>query len=111
MQGYLLYGVRMEAHQPVELRAVGEGGERISQMALGVAVEISLAGESRPAGEDGERDDFALGKGGLGAGASLLGTVGVAEVIDDDVECGEEGVLKSSMSRFLSLRDRVASRL
>jgi hypothetical protein len=60
MQGYLLDGVRMEAHQPVELRAVGEGGERISQMALGVAVEISLAGESRPAGEDGERDDFAL---------------------------------------------------
>jgi hypothetical protein len=25
-------------------------------------------------------------------GASLLGAVGVAEVIDDDVECGEEGV-------------------
>jgi hypothetical protein len=72
-------------------------------MALGVAVEVSLAGESRPAGEDREGDDLALRKGGLGAGASLLGTVGLAEVIDDDVECGEEGVLKSSMrSRFLS---------
>jgi len=101
----------MEAHEPVELRAVGQGGERTSQMALGVAVEVSLAGESRPAGEDGERDDLALGKGGLGAaGASLLGAVGLAEVIDDDVECGEEGVLKSSMRvRFLSLRDGVAS--
>jgi enamine deaminase RidA (YjgF/YER057c/UK114 family) len=92
MQGYFLDGVRMEAHQPVKLRAVGQGGERTSQMALGVAVEVSLAGESRPAGEDGERDDLAFGKGGLGAWSSLLGAVGLAEVIDDDVECGEEGV-------------------
>jgi hypothetical protein len=72
-------------------------------MALSVAVEVSLAGESRPSGEDGEGDDLACGKGGLGAGTSLLGTMGLAEVIDDDVECGEEGVLKSSMGRFLSL--------
>jgi len=82
----------MEAHEPVELRTVGQGGERASQMALGVAVEVSLAGESRPAGEDREGDDLACGKGGFGAGASLLGAVGLAEVIDDDVECGEEGV-------------------
>jgi hypothetical protein len=111
MQGYLLDGLSVEAHEPVELRTVGQGGERASQMALGVAVEVSFAGESRPAGEDREGDDLACGKGGIWAGASLLGTVGLAEVIDDDVECGEEGVLKSSMSRFLSLRDRVASRL
>ena len=77
---------------PVELRAVGQGGESASQTALGVAVEVSLAGESRPAGEDREGNDLALGKGGLGAGASLLGAVGLAKVIDDDVECGEEGV-------------------
>src|SRR5215207_9209622 len=61
-------------------------------MAVGVAVEVSLAGESRPAGEDREGDDLACGKGGLGTGAALLGTVGLAKVIDDDVECGEEGV-------------------
>src|SRR5215218_2091891 len=68
-------------------------GTRLWQMALGVAVEVSLAGESRPSGEDGEGDDLACGKGGLGAGASLLlGAVGLAEVIDDNVECGEEGV-------------------
>src|SRR5215213_4093273 len=82
----------MEAHEPVELRAIGQGGESTSQTALGVAVEVSLASESRPAGEDREGDDLALGKGGLGAGASLLGAVGAAEVINDDVECGEEGV-------------------
>src|SRR5215212_588152 len=61
-------------------------------MALGVAVEVSLAGESRPASEDREGNDLALRKGGLGAGTSLLGAVGLAEVIDDNVECGEEGV-------------------
>jgi hypothetical protein len=56
-------------------------------MALGVAVEVSLAGESRPSGEDGEGDDLACGKGGIGARAYLLlGTMGLAEVIDDDVE-------------------------
>lgn len=70
MQGYLLDGLSMEAHEPVELRTLGQGGERASQMALGVAVEVSLAGESRPAGEDREGDDLACGKGGLGAGAS-----------------------------------------
>ena len=101
----------MEAHQAVELGTVRKGRECPSQMGLGVAVEVPFAGESRPAGEDREGDDLACGKGGIWAGASLLGTVGPAEVIDDDVECGEEGVLKSSMSRFLSLRDRVASRL
>jgi hypothetical protein len=111
MQGYLLDGISMEAHEPVELRTVGQGGESTSQMALGVAVEVSLAGESRPAGEDREGDDLAIGKGGFGAGTSLLGAVGLAEVIDDDVECSEEGVLKSSMGWFLSLRDRAASRL
>jgi hypothetical protein len=112
MQGYLLDGLSVEAHQPVELRTVGQGGERASQMALGVAVEVSLAGESRPAGEDREGNDLALRKGRIWAGASPLRAVGVAEVIDDDVKCGEEGVLRSSIRvRFLSLRDRVASRL
>jgi hypothetical protein len=69
MQGYLLDGRSVEAHEPVELRALGQGGECLSQMALGVAVEVSLAGESRPSGEDGEGDDLACGKGGIGAGA------------------------------------------
>ena len=45
------------------------------------------------------------------------GFLGVGEwewqkVVDHDVKCGEEGVLKSSMrGRFLSLRDWVADRL
>jgi hypothetical protein len=38
--------------------------------------------------------------------------MGVAEVVDHDVKCSEEGVLRSTMrSRFLSLGDRAASRL
>jgi hypothetical protein len=33
IQGYLLDGLSMEAHEPVELGAVGQGGKRPSQMA------------------------------------------------------------------------------
>ncbi len=32
------------------------------------------------------------GEEGLGAGGSVFGSLGLAEVIDDDIECGEEGV-------------------
>ena len=49
----------MEAHEAIELRTVREGRERPSKMGLGVAVEVPFAGESRPAGEDGEGDDLA----------------------------------------------------
>ena len=73
MQGYVLDGLSIEAYKPVELGALGQGGEGSSQMALGVAVEVSLAGESRPSGEDGEGDDLALRKGGLGAGPARSG--------------------------------------
>ena len=84
MQGYLFDGVSIQAHEPVELGALGQVGKRASQMVLGVAIEVSLAGEPRPAGEDGEGADLALGKGGLGAGTtSPLGAVGLAELIDD----------------------------
>ena len=55
--------------------------------------------------------DLAFGEGGLGSGP-LFRPTGLAEVVGDDVECGEEGILNSTMRvRFLSLRDRWASRL
>src|SRR5919112_5286085 len=92
VQGHLLDRVCTGAHEPVELRAVGQGGEGASEMSLGVAVEVSLAGESRPAGEDSQGNNLTRGEGGLGAGASLFGEVGLAEVVDHNVECGEEGV-------------------
>jgi hypothetical protein len=99
------------AHQPIKLRAVGEGGEGIWQPSLGVAVEVPLARETTPAGEEGQGNHLALGEGGLWAGP-LFWRMGVAEVVCDNVEYGEEGVLRSSMrSRFLSLGDRSASRL
>jgi hypothetical protein len=99
------------AHQAVELRTTGQRREGIEQVGLGVAVEVPLAVEAGPAGEDGEGDDFAFGEGGLGAGSPFW-RMGVAEVVNRNVKCGEEGVLKSTMrSRFLSLRDRWANRL
>jgi hypothetical protein len=75
-----------------------------------VAVEVAFAVEAAPPSEDGQGDYLGVGEGSFGAG-SLFRRMGVAEVLDHDVECGEEGVLRSSMGRFLSLGDRVASRL
>jgi hypothetical protein len=99
------------AHQPTQLRAVGQGGEGISQPSLGLGVEVPLARETTPASEEDQGIHLALGEGGLRAGP-LFWRMGVAEVVYDNVENGEEGVLRSSMrSRFLFLRDRSASRL
>src|SRR5215210_454665 len=79
------------AHQAVELRATGQSREGIEQVGFGVAVEVPLAGEAGPPGEDGQGYDLAFGEGGLGAG-SLFGRMGVAEVVNHNVKCGEEGV-------------------
>jgi hypothetical protein len=111
MQGHLLYELCARSHQAVELRAIRQGREGASEMARGVAVEIPLAAKPGPTGEDGEGYDLAFGKGRLGAGLPFW-PMGVAEVVHHDVKCGKEGVLRSSIRiRFLSLRDRVASRL
>jgi hypothetical protein len=87
----------MEAHEAIELGTVREGRERPSKMGLCVAVEVPLAGETAPASEDGKGDYLALAEGGLWSGASLLRALRLAKIVDDDVKCGEEGVLKSSM--------------
>jgi len=79
------------AHQAVELRTTGQGREGIYEVGLGIAVEVPLAGEAGPPGEDGEGDDLAFGEGGLGAGSPSW-RMGVAELIDRNVKCGEEGV-------------------
>jgi hypothetical protein len=55
-------------------------------MGLGVAVEVSFAGESAPTGEDREGDDLALAQGGWWSGASLFGSMRVAKIVDDDVK-------------------------
>ena len=68
LHGDFLEGVGIEAHEAVELRTVRKVRERSSQMGLGVAVEVTFASESRPAGEDGEGDDLALAEGGWGPG-------------------------------------------
>ena len=61
-------------------------------MAAGVAVEIPLAGKSRPPGEDGEGYDFAGTEGGIRTWAAPLSRTRLLEIVHDDVECGEEGV-------------------
>src|SRR5215207_2273773 len=104
VQGNLLDETHARAHQPIELRAgfAGQGGESIVQAPSSVAVEVALAAEAAPPGEDGQGDHLALREGSFRAG-SLFRRMGVAEVVDHNVECSEEGVLKSSMGRFLSL--------
>ena len=85
----------MEANQPVELRAIGQGREGSSQIAAGVAVEVAFAGESGPTGEDGKGKHLALGEGRLRAGPPFW-RPGLAEVVHRDVECV---VRKVSLSR------------
>ncbi len=113
MQGHLLDESHLGAHQPIELRALGQGGKSVLlQVARCVAIKVPLAAEATPPGEDREGDHLAGVERRIGPGKPLFLRAGVAEVVHRDVECGEEGVPKSSMrSRFLSLRDWVASRL
>ena len=75
----------------VELGASRQCGEGLEQVGFGVAVEVPLAVEARPPGEDGQGYDLAFGEGGIGSGP-LFRPTGLAEVVGDDVECGEESV-------------------
>ena len=43
------------SHEAVELRAAWQGGEGTAQVSLGVPVEVPLAPEAAPAGEDKRR--------------------------------------------------------
>src|SRR5215216_3931828 len=52
LHGDLLDGLRIEAHETIELGAAWQCGECSSQMTISVAVEVPFAGESAPAGED-----------------------------------------------------------
>ena len=111
MQQESLDEFRVRAHQAIELGTLGKGGEGICEVGLGVAVEVPLACEPRPAGEEGEGDELARTERWVWSWLPFW-RVGLAEVVDRKVEYGEEGVLRSSMrGRFLSLRDWVASRL
>jgi hypothetical protein len=96
VQDDLLDESRTGAHQAVELGASWQGREGTEQPGFGVAVEVPLAVETGPPGEDGESDDLTFGEGGLGTG-SLFWRMGVAEVLNSDVKYGEEGVLKSTI--------------
>jgi hypothetical protein len=51
VQGHLLGETHAGAPQPIELRAIGQGGEGLAQAILGVAVEVSFAREAVPPGK------------------------------------------------------------
>ena len=95
MQGHLFDEMEVVAHTAIELRAVGQGGEGITQTAARIAVEIPFACKAGPPGEDSEGDDLAGTQGCIGAGKFFL-WAGLAEVVSDDVECV---VRKVSLSR------------
>jgi hypothetical protein len=91
VQDDLLDESRTGAHEAVELGAGWQCGESVEQVGFGVAVEVSLASKPGPPGEDRQGYDLAFGEGGLGSG-TLFRPTRLAEVVGDDVECGEEGV-------------------
>src|SRR5215217_4289264 len=71
---------------------MGEGGKGISQAGICIAVEVRLAPEASPSGEDGEGQDLAGTERRIRSGVLLCLRAGLAEVVDHDVEYGEEGV-------------------
>src|SRR5215213_8251664 len=83
--------VGVGAYRAVELRTLGQGGEGTPQFGVGVTIEVSLAAKTAPTGKDGQGKHLAPAEGWIGTGPSFW-RLRVAEVICDDVECGEEGV-------------------
>src|SRR5215210_7326405 len=101
MQHETLDELRAGAQQAVELGTFGQGREGVSEVACGVAIEVPLAVETAPTGKEGQGNDLAFGEGGFGTGPSSW-RVGVAEVVDHNVECGEEGCDTKSLERSSS---------
>ena len=91
------------SYRAVELRTIRQGREGLAQFAVGVAIKVSLAVETAPTGKDGQGNDLAPGEGGFWTGA-LLWRLRVAEVVDHNVKCGEEGcdtkLLERSSSKW-----------
>jgi hypothetical protein len=91
MQGESLNELRAGVQQAVELGTLGQGREGVCEVACSVAIEFPLAGEPAPTREDGEGEDLAFAEGGIGTGSPFW-WLGVAKVVNHNVECGEEGV-------------------
>jgi hypothetical protein len=79
------------SHEAVELRATWQGGEGTAQVSLGVTVEVPLAPEAARAGEDSQGYDLARTERCLRSWQSFR-CAGLAELINRNVKCGEEGV-------------------
>jgi hypothetical protein len=63
----------VKAQQAVELGTLGQGREGVSEVACSLAIEVPLAGEPRPAGEDGEGEDLAFAEGRISGPGRLFG--------------------------------------
>ena len=92
MQCHFLDDPHMRTHETVELRTLGQSGESVFEMVHRITVEVPLAREAAPSGEDSKGYDLAETEGPIRSGSLLLRRAEVAEVIHHDVECGEEGV-------------------
>src|SRR5215217_7607037 len=91
IQSHLFDEPYLRTHQPIELGTIGQSGKSTPQLGLGITVEVPLAGEAPPTSEDGQSNDLALGEGCFRTGSSFWAPA-VAEIVDHDVEYGEEGV-------------------
>src|SRR5215217_8153924 len=101
LHGDLLDGLRIEAHETIELGAAWQCRECSSQMTISVAVEVPFAVEAAPAGEDSEGDDLALAEGGFRT-RTLCRWLGLAKVVNHDIKCSEEGCDTKSLERSSS---------
>jgi hypothetical protein len=101
MQGESLNELRAGAQQAVELGTLGQGREGVSEVACSVAIEVPLAVETAPTREDGEGEDLTFAEGGIGTGLPFW-WLGVAKVVNHNVECGEEGCDTKSLERSSS---------
>jgi hypothetical protein len=92
MQGHFLDETHMGTHEAVELRSVGQSRESAFEVIHRITVEVPLACEATPSGEDSEGYDLSRVEGGIRSGASLLRGTSLVEVVHHNVKCGEEGV-------------------
>ena len=86
-------GAAMAAELAVELLARRQRREGAAQVAAGVAVEPPLAAEALPLAEDRQRQQLGAAERGRGPGVRRRrGQVSLAEIVDHDIQGGEEGV-------------------
>ena len=74
-------------HPPVELALGGEGGEVLAKVGEGEPMEVPLASEARPLGEDGQRENLRVAdERGAAHSRGVRGVGGLPPVFGEDVQ-------------------------